>query len=227
MAERSSRTTGGMPPDAPRADATRADTSSTVKSAAEDVSAQAKETAREGAGILRAGKDEAVREAKHMMHDIVEEQRGRAAGHLGGMAQALHKSARDLEQENTTMAKYTDMAAERLDDVAQYLRQANWNDMVHEAEGFARRQPYWFIGGAVAAGFLAARFIKSSPSMKGRSSSARQESTTEERVIYPTETAPSRPATPGYGQSTTSPTSTTPSTAAGVGGGTARTGDMT
>lgn len=216
MAERSSRTTTGG--------SAGADLSSSASSTAEDLSAQAKQTAKEGAGILRAGKDEAVREAQHMVRDIVEEQRSRAASQLGGMADALHKSARDLEQENKTMAKYTDMAAERLDDVARYLRQANWNDMMREAESFARRQPYWFIGGAVAAGFLAARFVKSAPSMKGTSRST-SEYVTEYATPRTTQTVPGQTAagqtvTPGYGQSTTSP-------AVGTPGQTARTGDLT
>ncbi|MEW5729948.1 MAG: hypothetical protein AB1918_19125, partial [Pseudomonadota bacterium] len=96
------------------------------------------------------------------VRDMADRQRQRAAQSLGGMASALHKSARDLEKESGTMARYTDMAADRLDEAATYLRSADWHEIVNGAEGFARRQPYWFIGGAVAAGFVLARFLKSS-----------------------------------------------------------------
>lgn len=116
--------------------------------------------ARSAAESLRAGRDQAVDEARAMVRDMVDTQRRKAAETLGDMAGALHRTAKDMGGENKTMARYTDMAAERIDDVVRYLRQSNLNDMISEAEDFARRQPWWVIGGAVAAGFVAARMIK-------------------------------------------------------------------
>ena len=37
------------------------------------------------------------------------------------------------------------------------------DDIVREAEAFARRQPAVFIGGALALGLLASRFLKAAP----------------------------------------------------------------
>lgn len=112
--------------------------------------------------MLQAGRARAMEEAKAMVADLAETQRKKAADALGGIAQALRKTAIDLDPENTTMARYTDIAAERLDEVARYLRQAHFNDVIVEAENFARRQPWWFLGGAMATGFIAARMMKSS-----------------------------------------------------------------
>lgn len=112
-------------------------------------------------GILKAGKDEALTEAKQMMREVADEQRSRAAGALGGVAGALHKAAGDMTTENEVMGRYTHMAAERLDQVADYLRSTDWEDVLNGAEDMARRQPYWFVGGAMAAGFLLARMVKS------------------------------------------------------------------
>jgi ElaB/YqjD/DUF883 family membrane-anchored ribosome-binding protein len=118
----------------------------------------------QAAGMLQAGRDQAIEEAKAMLHDVAETQRRKALETLGGVAQALHRTAKDLDAENKTMARYTDIAAERLDDAAKYLRQAQWTDLVEGAESFARRQPWWFVGGAVATGFIVARMVKASGS---------------------------------------------------------------
>ncbi len=117
--------------------------------------------------LLRAGRDQALDEARAALLEIAEDQRRRAAETIGGVAEVLHRTAKDIDSENETMARYTDMAASRLDDLSRTLRQANWNDLVDGAEEFARRQPWWFIGGAVAAGFVAARLLKSTAPVAG------------------------------------------------------------
>lgn len=109
---------------------------------------------------LKASGDRILADAKAKVVDAAESQRRRAAEAVRGMAGALHRAAGDLKPENEAMGRYTDMAAERLDQFAGYLRGANWTDVLEEAEDMARRQPAWFIGGAMAAGFLMARLIK-------------------------------------------------------------------
>ena len=109
-----------------------------------------------------AERSETMEEAKTMLRDAADSQRRKAAETLGSVAQVLHRTATDLDAENKTMARFTDIAAKRLDNFAQSLRQADWGDMLEDAEDFARRQPWWFVGGAVAAGFITARVIKSS-----------------------------------------------------------------
>lgn len=123
---------------------------------------QAGTQGRSPAEILRASREKAFQEAKIRVRDAAESQRTRAASAVGGVAGALHRAASDLNAENETMGRYTDMAAERLDEVANYLRDTDWNSVIEGAEDFARRQPAWFIGGAVAAGFLIARAVKNS-----------------------------------------------------------------
>lgn len=155
-----------------------------------------------GADMLRAGGEQVLEEAKSKILEAAEAQRQRAAEALGGMAGALHRVASDINAENQTMGRYTDMAAERLDDVAHYLRDTSWTQAVDGAEDFARRQPYWFIGGAMAAGFVLARVVKNSGAAKARPSKT-------SRVSRRMTTA----ATPGYGVSPTAglyPATSTP-----------------
>ncbi|SMH43879.1 hypothetical protein [Azospirillum agricola] len=106
---------------------------------------------------------EAVGSAQGRIRSLLEQQTDRAADQLGGVASALHKAADHLNAENNgTAAQYAVQAADRVERVADMLRHSSLDDIVGEVEGFARRQPEIFIGGAFALGFLAARFIKSS-----------------------------------------------------------------
>ena len=128
------------------------DIKKTVNRAADD----AMETGRETLG-----------QAQGRIRSLLEQQTGRAADQLGGVANALHKAAEQLKQENGgenggVVADYAVQAADRVERVADMLRDATVDDIVGEVEGFARRQPEVFIGAAFAVGFLAARFIKSS-----------------------------------------------------------------
>ncbi|WP_146214759.1 hypothetical protein [Azospirillum thermophilum] len=100
--------------------------------------------------------------AQGRIRGLLEQQTGRAADQLGSVAAALHKAADELNRENSVAAQYAVQAAERVDDMADMLRNATMDDMLHRVEGFARRQPEMFLGAAFAVGFLAARFIKSS-----------------------------------------------------------------
>lgn len=122
--------------------------------------------AQSGRDALQAGREqmnEHMGVAQHRIRSLLEQQSHRAADQLGGVAQALHAAAERLNEENNgTAARYAGQAAQRIDDVAEMLRHSTVDDMVAQVEGFARRQPEVFIGGAFALGFLFARFIKSS-----------------------------------------------------------------
>ncbi|MDA8230535.1 MAG: hypothetical protein M0006_04270 [Magnetospirillum sp.] len=126
-----------------------------------DPSSSAAEASSPGETIPE-GTGQTITEAKSLVRDVADTQRRKVADALGGMAQALHRTAQDIDSESKSMARYTDMAAERLEQVSRYLRQAHWNDIVDETVDFARRQPWWFIGGAAAAGFILARAVKGS-----------------------------------------------------------------
>ena len=99
------------------------------------------------------------------------EQQIKAADQLGGMAQALHRAAEQLAQENQgPVARLADTAAERVERFADTLRRRDVDDLLGQVEHYARRQPEVFIGGAFAVGFVLARFIKSSGDRRQRRS---------------------------------------------------------
>lgn len=78
------------------------------------------------------------------------------------LAAALRTSAQDLEsKEQPTVARLARSAADGLQQLSGALERRDLDGLVREVESFARRQPLAFFGGAMAVGFLAVRFIKS------------------------------------------------------------------
>jgi len=82
---------------------------------------------------------------------------------LEQIAGAVRTSGDQLRDEQPQVASFADTAAGQVERFARYLQDANPQEVMHEAEDFARRQPAIFLGGAFALGLLASRFLKASP----------------------------------------------------------------
>jgi len=120
------------------------------------------EAADMGRQAMDAGRQQ-IGAAQHRIRAVFEQQTHRAADQLGGVASVLHQAAEQLDAENNgTAARYAVQAADRVEQVADMLRNSTVDDVVAQVEGFARRQPEVFMGAAFAVGFLFARFVKSS-----------------------------------------------------------------
>jgi hypothetical protein len=93
----------------------------------------------------------------------VTEQKGRTADTLSTVAQSLHQTSQLLRDQNEeSMSRYVDRAADQVDRLAGYLQTTDIDEVMDNVEELARRRPGVFIGGAFAIGFLASRFIKAS-----------------------------------------------------------------
>ncbi len=69
----------------------------------------------------------------------------------------------DLRDEHhESVAAYVEGAAAGLERLARKIREKDLNELLHDAQRLARRQPAWFIGGSFALGLLAARFLERS-----------------------------------------------------------------
>ena len=111
---------------------------------------------------------EGADQARSIAHDAKEarsmlgEQQKAAASGIGDFAGALRKVARDMGDARQAPMSDARGAADGLERFSGSLREKDLNGLMREVEGFARRQPVAFFGAAVAAGFLAVRFLKSS-----------------------------------------------------------------
>ena len=100
--------------------------------------------------------------------EVLDEQKGTLAGGLTSVADSIKQVGENLsstDEQNKiteTAAKYTNTIAEQIENLSGYFERKDVREMVSDVESFARKYPAYFIGGALAVGFLAARFLKSS-----------------------------------------------------------------
>ncbi len=101
--------------------------------------------------------------AKNAASAKLDQQKDSAARELGELAQGLRKAASDSSAHSDAgIARIADYAAEGLERLSSSLRTKDLDSLMRDAESFARNQPVAFFGAAVAAGFIAMRFVKSS-----------------------------------------------------------------
>jgi ElaB/YqjD/DUF883 family membrane-anchored ribosome-binding protein len=129
-----------------------------VQSQAQQVAQQAQQTA-----------GQVATQAKQQTTSALNSQKDKAADSLESVAQALRQTSQQLQQQQGGISQLVNKAADRVEQVSQYLRNRDVNDLVYDAEGYARSNPGVFLGGALALGFLTARFLKSSPPSSGNS----------------------------------------------------------
>jgi hypothetical protein len=88
----------------------------------------------------------------------------RHAQQVGALAEAARAAARSLERSQSPMAsRYADRTADQIDVFSHSLRESSWVDLLGDVEAVARRHPGLFVAGAVAAGFMAGRFLSVAP----------------------------------------------------------------
>ena len=128
----------------------------------------AKETAKGLYDQAKSTAGQAFGAATKRATEVLDEQKGTVASGLTTVADSIKQVGENL---NTTpeqnpiaekAAQYTNSLASQIENLSGYFERKDVRDMVRDVESFARRYPAYFIGGAVALGFLAARFLKSS-----------------------------------------------------------------
>lgn len=112
-------------------------------------------------GQSRGGGPGLVHKAQEKISSTVDQQKGRIADEIGAVGTALHSAAGKLEQEHGATGRYAQMAADQIDGLADYLRDMDPDRMAGEVQRFARHRPELFLGGAIIAGMLLGRFLRS------------------------------------------------------------------
>jgi hypothetical protein len=134
-----------------------------AKTFAADVTETAKATA-------RAVKEQTSALAGNIANELegtADQQKLRGADAISGFARAISTAAGELEQQSPMVAQYVRDAASRVDFFSNNLRSRSVGDLLTAASDLARNQPMLFFAGAVAAGFAASRFFKSSAPVQG------------------------------------------------------------
>jgi hypothetical protein len=97
--------------------------------------------------------------AQQMVDEEISQRLGRGALELARFADALRSAGARLEGSRT--GPYFNSAAGQIEHAAELLRTANAREIVDGVERFARQSPLMFVGGAIALGLGAGRFLKS------------------------------------------------------------------
>ncbi len=126
-----------------------------------DVQAQASEVA--GEAKLQA--TELMGQAKEQASNAFSKQQEQAVGGLGSLADALRETAQKLKEGDdgaqAGIASFVEDAADRLAQSADFLRDKDPNQLLHDVQDFAKKQPVAFVGAALGIGLVAARLMKS------------------------------------------------------------------
>jgi len=85
-----------------------------------------------------------------------------AADQAVEMATAVHQAADQLEDQMPKAAELVHAAASRIEHGAESLRNQGIGELVQQFNELGRREPLALFGAAIAAGFAASRFFKSS-----------------------------------------------------------------
>jgi hypothetical protein len=114
---------------------------------------------------VKQGGEEVLSGAKQKAYETAETQQQLIGENLEAVAIALKASVDSLrDQGQDRMADYWRVASDGVDSLAKRLKDKPLPEMWMEAERYVREQPGFAFGGAVAAGFLLSRFLKSSSS---------------------------------------------------------------
>lgn len=114
------------------------------------------------------------RDLQDSVRSSLTEQKDGAASSLGSFAGALRKAAQESGGEGQGVGRMAEWAAEGLERVSSTLRSKDLDGMLREVQSFARQQPVAFFAAAVAAGFLATRFLKAGTQDESSSQAAQR-----------------------------------------------------
>lgn len=141
--------------------------------------AQAKEkitsTARETAARIKSAAGETADRAKTEAERLAVQTKSDTADRIGGYGSAMHDSAKSFEEQDPNIAWATHRMADKIQGVADYVRNSDFADLKADAENFARRHPLAFFGGLFLGGLVIGNLLKA-----GRSTSEAAESTEDD-----------------------------------------------
>jgi hypothetical protein len=149
--------------------------------AAQDAAGDAVEAARQGVGQGVGQATDFVREqvgplvdamrervgplaeqVKEQASTVTQQQMTSAAEGLDSVAGAVNGVGERLRENNLgELAQYSDLAAEQIEKAAAWLRTTTPEEIAHDIEDYAKKQPAVFVAGALALGLIGVRFLHS------------------------------------------------------------------
>jgi hypothetical protein len=138
-------------------------TSSTAETLGEKISQAgktAKDTARDVAEQVKQTASSSASKFKESAADMAARRRVQTAEEVGRFGESLHKTAKSMEEEDPNIAYYAHRLADRLDHVAEYVRNRDLGALKEDMANLARRHPVAVLGGLFVAGLVIGNLVK-------------------------------------------------------------------
>ena len=158
-----------------------------------------KQRARETVDQLKTTATDAAARVRDQAAGMVDERKTQVADRIGAYGSAVHRSAESLEQDDPNIAWLTHQAADRINQVADYVRARDFQQLKHDAEDVARRHPAAFFGGMFVAGLVVGNLLKATQRTSTRSNSQFEDESYPRAENVPVADVPDRdpwPASP-------------------------------
>jgi hypothetical protein len=170
---------------------------------------QARTTVAKAASQIKSAAAETAARARSEAQRVATEKKETAARRLGGYSSAIHDSAKSLEEEDPNIAWFTHRVADKVQGVADYVRDRDFDELRADAEDFARRHPAVFFGGLFVAGLLLGNVAKASRRTVNRESDETSERCELDSANDPMRDAEAREALPDEDIPTAAPSAAT------------------
>ena len=109
--------------------------------------------------------------AKGKLREQVDQRSTQAGQQVSTVANDVRSVAEELRtQGKDTPARYAEQAAEKVQSAGQWLESADGDQLLHDVEDFARRNPWAIAAGGLALGLVASRLLKASSGERYRAS---------------------------------------------------------
>ncbi|WP_349370445.1 hypothetical protein [Salinarimonas sp.] len=127
----------------------------------DDIKREASDAARDTADEAREAGYAFMNSARDRAADYVERRKESAVQSIDDVATSLRESSDNFD-DRPNIRLFIDSAADGLENLADEIRERSFVEVYSDMEQFARRRPAMFATAAGVAGFMIARFLKSS-----------------------------------------------------------------
>jgi len=119
---------------------------------------------------VRETAQNAVNQGKSFVTQQIDDRTTQIGQQVGAVSQELRKVGDQLRASGPAgiAADYVDQGAQFVENVGRYLEDADSDRLIGDLENLARRQPWAVAAAALALGFAASRFLKTSSARRYR-----------------------------------------------------------
>jgi hypothetical protein len=124
-----------------------------------------------------------IRGIKDSVSGQLEDQKGRAADGIVGLADAVRRLGEELRGHNEALATAVNTAGSRLHGVADRVREADAAEVAERVARFARQRPVLFVGAAFVVGLGVSQLLKTAAAGQGAAAIRKATETLEDLTV--------------------------------------------